>query len=208
MCYLQSRYYNPEFGRFINADAIVGQTGELLSHNMFMYSQNNPVNMSDPSGFMPIFDLGDDYNFTPRFIKKYSEEILDSIEEGVRNGIKNALKETFGSPSGNFVTGGSTAWQTLSEGYKKKGQLNERLKIMKTKENLYSPERLKAYELSINSKARFAGVKGGAKGGVYGILMSFGLHSVWGFGNGFAKTFERDLKVRELIESQHVWDRS
>jgi RHS repeat-associated protein len=29
--YSKSRYYNPEWGRFINADAIVGQTGELLT---------------------------------------------------------------------------------------------------------------------------------------------------------------------------------
>ncbi|MDV3428896.1 MAG: hypothetical protein LIR50_18045 [Bacillota bacterium] len=33
MYYLQSRYYNPEWGRFINADGLVGSTGELLSHN-------------------------------------------------------------------------------------------------------------------------------------------------------------------------------
>jgi len=51
MYYLQSRYYNPEFGRFINADGIVGQIGELLSNNMFAYCQNNCVNAYDPTGF-------------------------------------------------------------------------------------------------------------------------------------------------------------
>ncbi len=49
--YLQSRYYNPEWGRFVNTDAIVGKTGKLLAHNMFAYCMNNPVNMVDPSGF-------------------------------------------------------------------------------------------------------------------------------------------------------------
>ncbi|SHI08068.1 RHS repeat domain-containing protein, partial [Clostridium grantii] len=53
--YLQSRYYNPEFCRMLNADALVGSTGELLGHNMFAYTKNNPINMSDPSGFRPIF---------------------------------------------------------------------------------------------------------------------------------------------------------
>ncbi|WP_160317240.1 RHS repeat-associated core domain-containing protein [Oxobacter pfennigii] len=48
--YLQSRYYNPEWCRFINADAIGGEVGTLLSHNAFAYSMNNPVNFSDPSG--------------------------------------------------------------------------------------------------------------------------------------------------------------
>jgi RHS repeat-associated protein len=58
--YLQSRYYNPEWGRFINADGIIGQTGELLGHNLFMYTKNNPVNMSDKSGFRPIYTMGEE----------------------------------------------------------------------------------------------------------------------------------------------------
>ena len=56
--YLQSRYYNPEWARFINADGIIGQTGELLGHNMFAYCKNNPVNMSDPSGFIAVRESG------------------------------------------------------------------------------------------------------------------------------------------------------
>ncbi len=48
--YLQTRYYNPEWGRFINSDGIVGRQGKLLSHNMFAYCRNNPVNYYDPDG--------------------------------------------------------------------------------------------------------------------------------------------------------------
>ena len=49
--YLQSRYYDPEIGRFINADsyASTDETG-LLSTNMFAYCENDPVNKSDPTG--------------------------------------------------------------------------------------------------------------------------------------------------------------
>ena len=53
MYYLQSRYYNAEWGRFINADGIVGIKGELLSHNIFMYCNNNAINMCDKSGRFP-----------------------------------------------------------------------------------------------------------------------------------------------------------
>jgi RHS repeat-associated protein len=48
--YLRSRYYDPQWGRFLNADTLLGKPGALLSHNLFAYCVNNPVNRSDPSG--------------------------------------------------------------------------------------------------------------------------------------------------------------
>ena len=58
--YLQSRYYNHEIGRFINADAIGGNVGALLSHNIFAYCNNNPVISKDPLGFRPIYTQGEE----------------------------------------------------------------------------------------------------------------------------------------------------
>ena len=58
--YLQSRYYDPEIGRFINADsyASTDATG-LLSTNMFAYCENNPAMRIDPTGelFWDILDV-------------------------------------------------------------------------------------------------------------------------------------------------------
>ena len=48
--YLNSRYYNPEWGRFLNGDNYGGQVGTILSHNIYAYCGNNPINRSDPSG--------------------------------------------------------------------------------------------------------------------------------------------------------------
>lgn len=48
--YLNARYYNPEWSRFVNADTYGGSTGKLLGHNIFAYCSNNPVIKSDPSG--------------------------------------------------------------------------------------------------------------------------------------------------------------
>ena len=52
MYYLQSRYYDPEVGRFINCDDVhyIGTTQTELSYNAFAYCGNDPVNCSDPSG--------------------------------------------------------------------------------------------------------------------------------------------------------------
>ena len=45
-----SRYYDPETGRFINADGYISTGQGLLDTNMFAYCGNNPVNYSDPTG--------------------------------------------------------------------------------------------------------------------------------------------------------------
>ena len=47
--YLNSRYYNPEFGRFISADGQLNKTG-LAETNLFAYCDNNPIKRADQSG--------------------------------------------------------------------------------------------------------------------------------------------------------------
>ena len=50
--YLQSRYYNPQMGRFICADSLVSTGQGLLGNNMFAYCGNNPVARIDASGYL------------------------------------------------------------------------------------------------------------------------------------------------------------
>lgn len=52
--YVSSRYYDPEVGRWINADSLLSQ-GSVLGNNMFAYCLNNPVNMADTTGELPFF---------------------------------------------------------------------------------------------------------------------------------------------------------
>ena len=48
--YLNSRYYDPNTGRFINTDIFVSNAGSLLGYNCFTYCFDNPVNMIDSTG--------------------------------------------------------------------------------------------------------------------------------------------------------------
>ena len=48
--YLQSRYYNPEMGRFINTDGFASTGQGVLGNNMFAYCGNNPVCRKDITG--------------------------------------------------------------------------------------------------------------------------------------------------------------
>ena len=48
--YLNSRYYNSEWGRFLNADIYLNANGDIIGFNMFAYCGNEPVNRADYSG--------------------------------------------------------------------------------------------------------------------------------------------------------------
>ena len=48
--YLNTRYYNPEIGRFINEDSFMATGKDILQHNMYLYCNNNPINCIDNTG--------------------------------------------------------------------------------------------------------------------------------------------------------------
>ena len=55
--YLNSRYYDPETGRFISADGVISDVGGVIQgNNMYTYCFNNPVNMTDANGNWPNWD--------------------------------------------------------------------------------------------------------------------------------------------------------
>ena len=69
--YLQSRYYDPKIGRFINADAFASTGQGILGHNMFAYCGNNPIIRRDPMGHWAIPTWED--------ILDWAKEALDTV---------------------------------------------------------------------------------------------------------------------------------
>ena len=62
--YLESRYYDPEIGRWINADdseILLEDYEAMLQYNLFAYCWNNPVNMYDPDGYWTLALAGGGY---------------------------------------------------------------------------------------------------------------------------------------------------
>lgn len=58
--YLQSRYYNPAWGRFLNEDGYISTGTGLLGYNMYAYCNNNPVMGYDPTGYFEVDIMEDD----------------------------------------------------------------------------------------------------------------------------------------------------
>ena len=58
--YLQTRYYDPEIGRFLNADAFIGANGDIAGYNSFAYCSNNPIISKDLLGNAAVTCLNDD----------------------------------------------------------------------------------------------------------------------------------------------------
>ena len=115
--YLNSRYYDPEVCRFINADGYTSTGQGLLGNNMFAYCLNNPISNVDSSGSIPmrstiVCDGSGTPSITPyspptkskSFLEKTGESILAitrgaTIYIGVGGGIGANVSAPVGTVS-------------------------------------------------------------------------------------------------------------
>ena len=85
--YVSSRYYDPEIGRWINADnAIAGVGGDIRGYNLFAYCMNDPVNMSDHTGHWP------------QWIKNAASAVVNAVKKAVAV-VANTVKSAVSSAS-------------------------------------------------------------------------------------------------------------
>ena len=78
--YLRSRYYNPEWGRFINADSLLGKRGALMSHNLFAYCRNELIARRDIDGCREInLTCHNDNGKKPPFLKVCKMVVVDVL---------------------------------------------------------------------------------------------------------------------------------
>ena len=77
--YLNSRYYDPQTYRFLNADNAISGTGESIQgYNLFAYCFNNSVNMADSSGHWP------------QWLKNIASSVKNVVDSTI-NGIKSVV---------------------------------------------------------------------------------------------------------------------
>ena len=75
--YLESRYYNPEWRRFINSDSLFIAGDAITGSNMYAYCLDNPIMYRDDSGAMP--SLNEFFDFIEEPLWRFSKTIADTI---------------------------------------------------------------------------------------------------------------------------------
>ncbi len=95
--YLNSRYYNPTWGRFINADGILQLSDYVLHYNLFAYCTNNVILYSDPTGYfkLPSFkDIIDSVKTVLGITKNpATNQVLKSTSNIVKEIAKSELEK-------------------------------------------------------------------------------------------------------------------
>ena len=85
--YLNSRYYNPLWGRFINADILLFQdSSSTLGMNLYIYCNNNPTNNSDSNGQF--------VNKIWKSVKKRASKVINTVKDFISDPI-GTIKKTF-----------------------------------------------------------------------------------------------------------------
>lgn len=103
--YLQSRYYNPEWCRFISPDCLFISGDVITGNNMYVYCNNNPVMYIDTAGAMPELN---NINLTKiaegirivsgtmaKLLTSYAEDLFSGLTDGILLGLKGLFGRNF-----------------------------------------------------------------------------------------------------------------
>lgn len=98
--YLNSRYYDPQIGRFLNADGQV--KSDFTRSNLFVYCGNNPINRLDPTG--------EDYEYYSSWGEIHHDRMIEQKAQ-------QAIKQTISSAGSNAIKSTVTSSLDTGTGY-------------------------------------------------------------------------------------------
>lgn len=101
MYYLQTRYYDPAVGRFINPDDIsyLSANGDFASYNLYAYCENNPVARKDNAGRF--------WTLVAKALIGVATQYVADVIGNILSGEENIFVPT--SSPGEYIAAGITA---------------------------------------------------------------------------------------------------
>ncbi len=101
--HMNGRVYDPTLARFISADPNIQYPNSTQGYNRYTYVNNNPLSLTDPSGF----------DFISNTISDFAN-IFFRNSDYINAGIKLGLAFGIGQPFGGGILGGAIGGATLS----------------------------------------------------------------------------------------------
>jgi RHS repeat-associated protein len=71
LIHMNGRVYDPNIGRFISADPNIQSPFNSQSFNRYSYVMNNPLSMTDPTGFYSLYEFLDNDNWYAQAVMAY-----------------------------------------------------------------------------------------------------------------------------------------
>jgi len=110
--YAMARYYDPDTGRFLSVDP-------LPSNNPYWYANNNPINLTDPTGMSPFstnynFDFGK-YTFSAGAASASTGYGLLPLDDSL-NGLGNVTTDFLLGPGTTMLPHTASAYPGLRQG--------------------------------------------------------------------------------------------
>ena len=94
--YLNTRYYNAKWGKFISPDSVIGANQDILANNLYLYVSNNPVNGLDSNGniLLTLIVVGIILSATKKSKKNKKKQKATKAKSKNNNNNKNIIKGT------------------------------------------------------------------------------------------------------------------
>ena len=89
--YLNSRYYNPLWGRFLTIDSLLNPNQDIISHNLYVYCSNNPIKNTEKEGKSLFIAL---VNPVAKAVINLSNAVTGAVEKSVKKYIPKPTKKT------------------------------------------------------------------------------------------------------------------
>ena len=126
--YLRARYYDSEAGRFTSKDTYLGDITDPLTRNLYLYTNNDPVNYVDPSRHF-LSKLIGYVNATVQSVKDIGQGIVNFVKNPSYDNFVNQVKNTTSKIISNYSSVNETEKKRKDERTYEEKELDRILKV-------------------------------------------------------------------------------